>query len=343
MRIFFNHGLSAPEIYTNTPKSIMNRNWKWFLDRYGYSTSYEDAISDPFKYCFGLVLHTIIDKRVRFKIPYSMNGYIDFEIVHGDKFTEHRQNGRFQEIDFIESDFTGYALRYYFDTKSYQKSYPIYIGGELKRKFLNGINSGVKYTTIVDITLNDILDQVHEKFSDLDKTELKNLLNLGFKRLHSSMRFGCAITIQTTKYINCYAYIGNLSLVPEKQIKDYSYRKGKKLRKIYMWKKLEYDGYYYIGLNSNAFENWVNQNKNTRSVVKFERIMLKRLKEELYYLHKHMYIFRIPKKKYMGWAKWYDKLETRDLEFLGESYEFKFTPSTKTWKELIKEYATASD
>lgn len=338
MRIFFNHGLTAPELFTNTPKKVIDRKWTWFISRYGHSASYEDAISDPFKYCFGLVLNRIIDERVRFKIPFSVNGYIDFEIVSGDKFTKQRQNGRFQEVDFIESDFTGYALRYYFDTKAYQRSYQIYLGGELKRKFLEGINSGIKYHTIKDITINDFIDAVHEKFSDLTKVEIKRLLILGFRRLHSAMRFGCAITITTTKFINCYAYIGELSLDPEKQIKQYSQRKDKKLRKIEMWRKSKFDGYYYIGLNPTAFEEWVSLNKVSRRLVKFPNIMIRKIKEELYYRHKHMYIFRIPMKKYKGWIFWAENPTFRDIEFLGESLDFKFTASNKTWKELIKEY-----
>ncbi len=343
MRIFFNHGLTAEEIYTNTQKNIIDKNWKWFITRYGSTNSYSDAISDPFKYCFGLALHKVIDEKKRFKIPYASNGFIDFEIVQGDKFIEHRQNGRFQEIDFVGSDFTGYALRYYFNTKSYQKSYPIYIGGELKKKFILGINSGIKYNTIKDFTVDDLLEEVNLKFKDLTKKEIKKLLIHGFRRMHSAIKFGCAITINTTKFINCYAYIGNLTLVPDKQIKDYSYRKNKKLRKIYSWKKEEFDGYYYIGLNPTAFEQWVKNNKTSRNTLKFDRVLMRKLKEELYNLHKHVYIFRVPIRKFKGWAFWADKLNKRDIEFIGESYEYKFTETTKTWKEIIKEYATTSN
>ena len=53
MRMFFNHGLSAPELYTNTPKKVIDRKWRWFTARYGTSSSYKDAIADPFKYCLG--------------------------------------------------------------------------------------------------------------------------------------------------------------------------------------------------------------------------------------------------------------------------------------------------
>lgn len=343
MRIFFNHGLTASELYTNTSKKVIDRKWTWFISKYGHTSSYEDAIADPFKYCFGLVLHKIIEERVRFKIPFSVNGYIDFEIVLGDSFVKQRQNGRFQEIDFINSDFTGYALKYYFDAKAYQREYPIYIGGDLKKKFLNGINSGVKYNTVKDITINDFIDPVHEKFKELTKEEIKRLLVLGFRRLHSAMRYGCAITINTTKFINCYAYIGELSLNPEKQIKQYSSRKDKKLRKIAMWKKIEFDGYYYIGLNPSAFKEWVELNKNSRSLIKFPNVMIRKIQEELYYRHKHMFIFKVPVKKYKGWLFWAESPVFRKVEYLGESLDFNFTASSKSWKELIKEYEATSN
>ena len=174
----------------------------------------------------------IIEDKVRFLIPYAQEAYIDFEIVTGDMFIKQRQNGRFSKIDFIESDFTGYFLRYYYKGRAYQKSYPIYLGGALKQKFLDKINSGEKFYSTKNVTLNDFLTQVHEKFSELTMAELKRLLNHGFRRLHSAMRYGCAISINTRKFLPCVAYIGLLSLDPETQIKQYSIRRDRKLRKI---------------------------------------------------------------------------------------------------------------
>jgi hypothetical protein len=165
-------------------------------------------------------------------IPNASEAYIDFEIVTGEFFEKQRQNGRFSEIDFIESDFTGYFLRYYFKAKAYQKSYPIYLGGQLKEKFLNGINSGIKYYSTKDVTLEDFIDPVHLQFKDLTRVEIKKLLVHGFRRLHSAMKFGCAISITSVKRINCYAHIGSLSLNPEQQIKEYGVRRDRKLRKI---------------------------------------------------------------------------------------------------------------
>lgn len=338
MRILFNHGLSTGELYINTSKKVIDRGWKWWNTQFGHSQTYADAISDPFRYCMGLILNRVIDERVRFKIPVNSEAYIDFEIVEGDKFINHRQNGRFSEIDFIESDFTGYALNYYFKTKAYQKNIPIYLGGELKKKFLTGINSGIKYYTIKDITINDFIDDVHQKFNLLTKAEIKRLLLHGFRRMHSAIKYGCAISIVSTRNINCYAYIGKLTLIPDKQIKEYSLRRDRKLRRIEGWKQTPFDGYYYIGLNETGLDNWIKENKTSRSISKFTNIIPRKIKEELYYKSKHIYIFRFKRKTFKGWSFWADELKVRDLEYLGEVINNKFTSSNKSWRQLIKEY-----
>jgi hypothetical protein len=151
----------------------------------------------------GLILNYILDNKVRFIIPRVAESYIDFEIVQGDLFEKHKQNGRFSEIDFIESDFTGYALRYFYKSSKYQKSYPIHIGGDLKKKFLKNINSGEKHYTTKDITIKEFLPAIQLKFSELSPAEVKRLVIHGFRRMHSAIKYGCPISIQTLKYINC--------------------------------------------------------------------------------------------------------------------------------------------
>lgn len=342
MRILFNHGLTPGELYTSTPESITHHKWRWWISHYGWAKTYEDSIADPFKYCMGLVLTRVIEDKVRFKIPVNSVAYIDFEIVTGDQFLKHRQNGRFSEIDFIESDFTGYFLNYYFQTKAYQKNIPIYLGGKLKQLFLTGINSGEKYYTTKDITVDDVLDDVQEKFSEITKLELRRLLLHGFRRMHSAIKFGCAISIASVRHINCFAYIGKLTLSPEKQIKEYSIRRDRKLRKIEGWKHTPFDGYYYIGLNTTGFNHWAVENKTTKSVIKFTNIIPRKIKEELYYKSNNIYIFRYKRKTFKGWAFWADSLKVRNLEYLGKAINSQFIQEDKTWKQLIKEYETRS-
>lgn len=178
-------------------------------------------MAEPFRYCFALIINKMIDERKRFKLPTQTEAYLDFEFINEEKFRAGRQNGAYQDIDFIESDFTTYLLKYYFKAKGYQKSYPIYLGGELKQKLINGINSGIKYYTIHDLNIDDIMPEMYEKFKELSKSELKKLIVFGFRRMHTAMKYGCAITIVTSKHMKCHAYIGDLSLNQAKQIKEY--------------------------------------------------------------------------------------------------------------------------
>lgn len=338
MRMFFNHGLTPGELYSNTPEKVSTRKWRWLNDTFGWSASREDALAGPFKYCMGLILNKIIDDKVRFLIPGQSESYIDFEIVTGDKFIEHKQNGRFSEIDFIESDFTGYALRYHFKGKAYAKTYSIYIGGDLKKKFLDKINSGEKFYTIKDVTINDFIDDVHKVYSELTKSEVKKLLVHGFRRMHSAIKYGCFISIQTNRNINCTVYLGEIYLDPELQIKMYSLKRDRKLRKIEGWKKTPFDGYYYIGLTPNALDKWVKLNLGSRTITRFEKVLPRKIVEELYYKHKNVHIFRFKRKDFKGWLYWADELKLKNLEYLGEAIDRKFYPSEKSWKELIKDY-----
>jgi hypothetical protein len=129
-----------------------------------------------------------------------------------------------------------------------------------------------------------------------------------------------------------------LSLNPEQQIKEYGVRRDRKLRKIEGWRKTPFDGYYYIGLNPTAFEKWVELNKKSKSIAHFVNIIPRKIQKEIYYKAKHLHIFRFKLEKFKGWSYWAPELALRKAEYIGEAYEHKFTASSKTWKELIKEY-----
>lgn len=342
MRMLFNHGFTPEELYVNTPKKITDKHWRWFIKYYGFSSSYGDSLADPFKYAWYLILNKIINDKMRFKPPVQFEAYIDFEIVTGDNFESQRQNGRFQHIDFIESDFTGYGLKYYFKAKDYPKSYPIYLGGELKRLFTEKINSGEKFYSIKDFTLKDIIEPIYERFKELSKKEVKGLITLGFKRLHSAFSWGCSATINTTKFGEVYAHIGSLSLSPAIQIKQYSLRRDKKYRLMEKWKQDPFDGYYYIGLNPKQLQEWVELNKKSRVLVTFKGCTARKIKKEWDYKNKQIYVFRVNVKEFKGWSYWCELKTYRDVLYMGEVNNLKFHSSNKTWKDLIREYEKGS-
>ena len=83
---------------------------------------------------------------------------------------------------------------------------------------------------------------------------------------------------------------------------------------------------------------WVEANEKSRSIARFTNIIPRKIKEELYYKDKKIYVFRYKRKDFKGWAFWAEKLEVRKLEYLGYAYERKFYPEDKSWLEIKKAY-----
>ena len=76
-------------------------------------------------------------------------GEIHFEAIRGEEFERVRKNGKFAEIDFLESLFTGYQLYLYIHGKRdnflHRRKFPIYFGNLLKKKLVEYTNQGKIY------------------------------------------------------------------------------------------------------------------------------------------------------------------------------------------------------
>lgn len=98
-----------------------------------------------------LILDDIIDNNVQFKIQGIgyQQGEIHFERISGDEFIKQRKAGKFKNIDFLESVFTGYQLCLYIkgkrDTVFAKKKIPIYFSKKYRDKLAKNVNSGKQY------------------------------------------------------------------------------------------------------------------------------------------------------------------------------------------------------
>ena len=335
--------MTGGDLYTNVSKKIMNKSWRWWIHYYGYSTTYEDSIASPFKYCLYLILNRVVDEKIRFLFPGVPETYFDFETVADEKFEKQKRSGRFSDIDFISSDFIGYSITMYYKTYKYHKSKTVYVGGDLKKKFIEKINNGEKFYTTKQLTLNDFLPEVYSKFHKVPKAVLKELIKMGFRRMYTAVKAGCSISIQYNMEKRFIFHIGGVYTDPEKHIEHYSRTWSRKLRKIYYWNNKDYDGFGYIGLSEELMKDWSDANKSARVRTKFNRVMAYKIQEELYYKNKKVYIFRIKIRKFKGWTAWFDKLLTHDVKYVGYSLDRKFYPATITWLQLAKTYEKGSN
>ena len=335
MRTLFNHGLGIEDLFTNTPKRVVDREWGWYSKNFGSTNGYAEAISNPFKYALVLIFNKMLDERLRFITP--QGAYFDFTSIMEDDFIRERQKGKFQDIDFINSDFTAYQVKFIFNGKSYKRYQNVYFGGELREKFIQNINNGIKYYTTEDFKINDIYHLIYEKFPEFTNKEIREIIKFGFGRMLSSIKYGCSCTLNTRRYGNCYVYIGKMLWEQRLQIENYKFRRDRKLRKIFQWKRPEFDGYYYVGITGTLFTDWLKENKYSKSKVKFKKVMVRKIMKELYYRYPEVYIFRIKVKKFKGLIFWKEKLDARETVYMGKVEKLKFSKAEITWKELIKQ------
>lgn len=97
------------------------------------------------------ILDDIIENNTTFKIQGVgyQGGEIHMEAIRGSDFEKVRKNGKFRNIDFLESLFTGYQMYLYIHGKSdnflHRKKYPIYVNKVLRDKLVKYTNEGKVY------------------------------------------------------------------------------------------------------------------------------------------------------------------------------------------------------
>jgi hypothetical protein len=66
--------------------------------------------------------------------------------ITGEKFSKARRNGKFQEIDFLESFFTGHEIELnMFKKGGLKRSKTVYVDPRLKQKIIDNTNKGKQY------------------------------------------------------------------------------------------------------------------------------------------------------------------------------------------------------
>lgn len=97
------------------------------------------------------VLQDVIENNVTYKIQGIgyQGGEIHMEAVTGSEFERARKNGKFRNIDFLESLFTGYQMYMYIHGKRdnflHRRKFPMYVNRFLRDKLVEYTNQGKVY------------------------------------------------------------------------------------------------------------------------------------------------------------------------------------------------------
>lgn len=103
-------------------------------------------IKKIFRESVKIILDDIIENNVTFELPtYPKKSYIHIERYTGDKFKKGRKNGKWKDIDFLNSNFSGYQMELVMDSKFTKRNKPIYIDKTRKERMTELINQGKQY------------------------------------------------------------------------------------------------------------------------------------------------------------------------------------------------------
>lgn len=132
------YALTAKDLYTKFPYKRLKTNIKQLPN----GSSQAQLLAQVFRYFFYLVIKDIIENKTTFRFPRSYRAFLEMLSVSGDEFVKARQNGKFQDVDFLTSDFTGYHLGLRYNTRYGKWTKALHVSEKYKDRITELTNQG---------------------------------------------------------------------------------------------------------------------------------------------------------------------------------------------------------
>ena len=141
------HAFSLRELFTTFPTSKLKMTAEECKKIYSDGNK-KDLAAAIFAESVELVVNDIIENNTHFKLP-GVGGneaYLYMDRVSGKDFKKAFKNGKWRDVDFITSDFSGYQLVYSVtNTRKLSKRKSIYLAPKYKQKITDNTNLGKQY------------------------------------------------------------------------------------------------------------------------------------------------------------------------------------------------------
>lgn len=145
MRLKTQHAFASFDLYFNW-KDRVPIPFKVFHDKYACE-KVEMFYAQVLFYCIFLILCDIIENNITFMFPFIGNNRACFYVkcFEEDEFRRLYKKGKFNDIDYLKTEFKGYQIFYQWKSKNRIREKPIYITNNLKERFHYNINQGKEY------------------------------------------------------------------------------------------------------------------------------------------------------------------------------------------------------
>lgn len=173
--------------------------------------------------------------------------------------------------------------------------------------------------------VQDYYEKMFELYPEVAKSDIKRILQYGWKSYYLHNSFGGDVLISRNKF---WMYTGMLMKDSLEFFAYYQKKMANKIRIKYKRNRPSFDGYYYFGLTQAQYDNYLSQ-KNRRGRPKknftFSKIVLYKIWDEFNIIeHNVVALFRIPIGVDLGFTLFKEQLVTDKAEFLQERKTLKF-------------------
>lgn len=136
------------ELFINFDRKKLKFNYKQ-VNKLINSNDKNDLIKRIFLDSVALILDDIIDNNVTFELPTgsARRTLLRMKKCEGEEFKKARQRGKFADVDFLSSNFSGYQLgldMYYKDGRPCFNKH-VYVDKKRKEKITENTNNGKQY------------------------------------------------------------------------------------------------------------------------------------------------------------------------------------------------------
>lgn len=141
------HSFSCHDIFMNFPVRKLKMTPKE-CKKYYSDGSKRDFAAAIWMDSVQLVIDDIIENNTQFKLPGMgrTQSYIQMQRTSGDAFKKAFRNGKWNDVDFITSNFSGYQLGLIMESKKRtNREKPIYIASKDKDRITEYTNQGKQY------------------------------------------------------------------------------------------------------------------------------------------------------------------------------------------------------
>ena len=170
---------------------------------------------------------------------------------------------------------------------------------------------------MVQKTIQDYYDKICEEYPTIPKSDIKRILQYGYKSLYLHNSYGGDVLI---KRLGFWFYCGQLMNNSVKWFEYYKRKMRIKLRIMYKRKRLSWNGYYYFALSEKQYNEYLSQkNKRGRPKKKFtfSNVMLYKIYDECNISESgKVAVFKIPMPLDLGFTTYKETLTTDKAELV---------------------------